>query len=92
MLHYPNVASLPSNPDEFELDFGLSRLSRRRIHRNTSETDRNALPSREKLGVCAGRNDAAFAKCREIIVCAAQSTLASLSLFISLVLNWGKII
>ncbi|KAM1748455.1 hypothetical protein PS1_009405 [Malus domestica] len=26
MLRYPNVASLPSNPDEFELDFGLSGL------------------------------------------------------------------
>ncbi|TQE11200.1 hypothetical protein C1H46_003206 [Malus baccata] len=34
MLRYPNVASLPSNPDEFELDFGLSGLSRRRIRRN----------------------------------------------------------
>ncbi|KAM1735317.1 hypothetical protein ACFX13_014004 [Malus domestica] len=68
MLCYPNVASFPSNPDEFELDFGLSGLSRRRIRRNTGETDRNALPSREKLGVCAGRNDTAFAKCREIIV------------------------
>ncbi|TQD76063.1 hypothetical protein C1H46_038399 [Malus baccata] len=27
MLRCPNIASLPSNPDEFELDFGLSRLS-----------------------------------------------------------------
>ncbi|KAM1093088.1 hypothetical protein ACFX19_020573 [Malus domestica] len=26
MLCYPNVASLPSNPDEIELDFGLSGL------------------------------------------------------------------
>ncbi|KAM1051871.1 hypothetical protein ACFX2A_034139 [Malus domestica] len=39
----PKRSLLPSNPNEFELDFGLSGLNRRRICRNTGETDRNVV-------------------------------------------------